>query len=67
MAVIIDYLLIKISWSLAAGLFLTNGFAEFVYKSICFFILFLVVPLLWDGKTIGILQQKPHLSNDFFQ
>ena len=26
----------------AARLFLTNGFAEFVYKSICFFILFLV-------------------------
>ncbi|HAM80952.1 VanZ family protein [Ornithinibacillus bavariensis] len=53
LAVIIDYFLIKISWSLTFGLFTTSEFAEIVYKTICFFILFLVVPLIWDGKTIG--------------
>lgn len=53
LAVFIDYLLIKISWTLTVGLFTTSGFAEFVYKTICFFILFFVVPFIWDGKTIG--------------
>lgn len=53
LAVIIDYLLIKISWNLTVGLFTTSGFTEFVYKTICFFILFFVVPLIWKGKTIG--------------
>ncbi len=53
LAVFIDYLLIKISWNLTVGLFTTSGFAEFVYKTICFFILFFVVPFIWEGKTIG--------------
>ncbi|MGG4554120.1 VanZ family protein [Paenibacillus sp. FSL W8-0186] len=53
LAVFIDYLLIKISWNLTVGLFTTSGFAEFVYKTTCFFILFFVVPLIWEGKTIG--------------
>lgn len=53
LAVFIDYLLIKISWNLIVGLFTPNGFAEFVYKTACFFILFFGVPLIWEGKTIG--------------
>ncbi|MEN1986260.1 VanZ family protein [Paenibacillus hubeiensis] len=53
LAVIIDYLLIKMSWNLTAGLFPTSGFAEFVYKTTCFFILFFVVPFIWRGNTIG--------------
>lgn len=42
-----------LSWNLTVGLFTTSGFTEFVYKTICFFILFFVVPLIWNGKTIG--------------
>ena len=53
LAVFIDYLLIKISWNLTVGLFTTSGFAEFVYKTVCFFILFFAVPFIWEGKTIG--------------
>lgn len=53
LAVFIDYLLIKISWNLTVGLFTTNGFAEFVYNTTCFFILFFVVPFIWEGKTFG--------------
>ncbi|WP_213588802.1 VanZ family protein [Paenibacillus woosongensis] len=53
LAVFIDFLLIKFSWNLTVGLFTTSGFAEFVYKTTCFFILFFVVPLIWEGKTIG--------------
>lgn len=53
LAVIIDYLLIKMSWNLTAGLFPTSGFEEFVYKTTCFFILFFVVPFIWRGNTIG--------------
>lgn len=52
LAVFIDYLLIKISWNLTVGLFTTNGFAEFVYNTTCFFILFFVVPFIWEGKNI---------------
>ncbi|KGR83748.1 VanZ family protein [Lysinibacillus odysseyi] len=53
LAVFIDYLLIKISWNLTVGFFTNSGFIEFVYTTICFFILFFVVPSIWGGKTIG--------------
>ena len=53
LAVFIDYLLIKISWNLTVGFFTTSGFAQFVYTTTCFFILFFVVPCIWEGKTIG--------------
>lgn len=53
LATFIDYLLIRISWNLTVGLFTTSGFAEFVYKTTCFFILFFLVPMIWEGKTIG--------------
>ncbi|WP_042150047.1 VanZ family protein [Paucisalibacillus sp. EB02] len=52
-AVIIDYLLISLSWNLTAGLFTTNGFFEFIYATIGFFIFYFVVPLFGQGKTIG--------------
>jgi glycopeptide antibiotics resistance protein len=52
-AVFIDYLLIKVSWTFTAGLFTTSGLLEFIYTTICFFIVFFFVPLFWKGKTIG--------------
>lgn len=53
LAVLIDYLLIKISWNLTAGFFTTSEFAEFLYTTILFVILFAVVPFIWNGKAIG--------------
>jgi len=53
LAVLVDYLLIKISWTLTLGLFTTSEFAEFLYTTILLVILFAVVPFYWDGKTIG--------------
>jgi len=52
-AVITDYLVIKLSWTFTLGLFITDGFIEFIYTTIGFFILFFLVPLIWNGKTIG--------------
>ncbi|WP_213615651.1 VanZ family protein [Paenibacillus lactis] len=53
LAVLVDYLLIKISWSLTVGFFITSEFAEFLFTTILFIILFSVVPFIWNGKTIG--------------
>jgi glycopeptide antibiotics resistance protein len=53
LAVLVDYLLIKISWSLTVGLFTTSEFAEVLFTTIVFIILFSVVPFIWNGKTIG--------------
>ncbi|WP_223260469.1 RDD family protein [Paenibacillus ihbetae] len=54
LAVLVDYLLIKISWTLTVGFFITTSeVVEFLYTTIIFVILFAVVPFFWDGKTIG--------------
>lgn len=53
LATLIDYLLIKISWNVTFGLFTTNNFAEIIYTTILFIILFAIVPYFWNGKTIG--------------
>lgn len=52
LALFIDYFLVKISW-FPIGLFLTNSFIEVVYKTAVAFIVFVIVPVLWNGKTIG--------------
>lgn len=52
-AIFIDYLLIKVSWTLLVVLFPTNGFLEFIYTTLGFIILYFLVPLFWNGKTIG--------------
>lgn len=53
LAVLVDYLLIKISWNLIAGFISTSEFAEFLYTTITFVVLFAVVPFIWNGKTVG--------------
>lgn len=52
-AIYIDYLFIKFSWSLLARFFSTNEFFEFIYITLGFIILYFLVPLFWEGKTIG--------------
>ncbi|MDY0408993.1 VanZ family protein [Paracerasibacillus soli] len=52
-AITIDYLLIKVSWILIVRLFPTNGFLAFTYTTFGFIILYFLVPLIWNGKTIG--------------
>ncbi|ATP42426.1 VanZ family protein [Solibacillus sp. R5-41] len=52
-AVLIDYLLIKVSWNLTVGFFSTSAFLEFIFTTFGFIIYYLLVPLFWKGKTIG--------------
>src|SRR5699024_8528155 len=52
-AVIIDYLIIKFSWTLTLGFFITDEFIQLIYTTIGFFIIFFIVPFIWDGKTLG--------------
>ena len=53
LAVMIDYLLIKLSWTFTFGLLINNDFIEFIYTILAFFIVFSIIPLFWDGKTPG--------------
>src|SRR5699024_11844969 len=52
-AVVIDYFIIKFGWVFTFGFFVTDEFAQLIYTTIGFVIIFFLVPLLWDGKTIG--------------
>ncbi|WP_313891626.1 VanZ family protein [Psychrobacillus sp.] len=52
-AILVDVLLIKVSWSFTFGLFITNGVLEFLYKSVLLFAIFFVLPTIWSGNTIG--------------
>src|SRR5699024_7147753 len=52
-AVVIDYFIIKFGWVLTFGFFNTNEFVKLIYTIIGVVIIFLLVPLMWDGKTIG--------------
>ncbi|WP_040984727.1 VanZ family protein [Oceanobacillus jeddahense] len=65
LAVLIDYMIIHISWNLTIGLFTANnGLTEFIYKTIGFAILYFVIPLLWEGKTIGTNILRFKLTNE---
>src|SRR5699024_12469014 len=52
-AVVIDYFIIKFGWVFTFGFFNTDEFVKLIYTTIGFFIIFFLVPLLWDVKTIG--------------
>src|SRR5699024_5596775 len=52
-AVVIDYFIIKFGWVFTFGFFITDEFAQLIYTTIGFVIIFFLVPLMWDGKTIG--------------
>ncbi|HLQ98403.1 MAG TPA: VanZ family protein [Candidatus Dormibacteraeota bacterium] len=52
-AIMTDYLVIKLSWTFTLGLFIMDGFIEFIYTTIGFFIIFFLIPYIWNGKTIG--------------
>src|SRR5699024_10070309 len=52
-AVMIDYFIIKFSWTLTLGFFITDEFIQLIYTIIGFLIIFFIVPIIWDGKTIG--------------
>lgn len=53
LAIIVDYLLIKVSWIFTFGFFVTDDVIEFIYTTIGFFLIFVLVPLIWNGKTFG--------------
>src|SRR5699024_6230157 len=52
-AVVIDYFIIKFGWVFTFGFFITDEFVQLIYTTIGFVIIFFLVPLMWDGKTIG--------------
>src|SRR5699024_609934 len=52
-AVVIDYIIIEFGWVFTSGFFNTYEFVQLIYTTIGFFIIFFLVPLMWDGKSIG--------------
>src|SRR5699024_11565111 len=52
-AVMIDYFMIKFSWTLTLGFFITDEFIQLIYTIIGFLIIFFIVSIIWDGKTIA--------------
>lgn len=63
LAVLIDYILIKLTFTFTVGLLTTSEFAEMVYTTVGFMVLYFVFPLLWGGKTIGTNMMRFKLSN----
>lgn len=53
LAVIIDFLVIGISWSLTIGLFTSSRFIEIIFTTIGFLVVFFILPVFWGGKTLG--------------
>ncbi|MBH5319653.1 VanZ family protein [Paenibacillus sp. GSMTC-2017] len=53
LAIWIDIIIVNVSYALIFGLFTTNKIYEYVFYSLCYFIVFFVIPLIRDGKTIG--------------
>src|SRR5699024_2581037 len=61
LAIIVDYLLIKVSWIFTFGFFVTDDVIEFIYTTIGFFLTFVLVPLMWHGKTFGTALMRSKL------
>ncbi|MFL0364053.1 VanZ family protein [Pseudobacillus sp. 179-B 2D1 NHS] len=63
LAVLIDYIVIKLTFTFTVGLFTSSGFAEMIYTTVGFVVLYFVLPLLWGGKTIGTSIMRFKLAN----
>lgn len=63
LAVFIDFLLIKVSWSVTVGFFISSTFIEITYKTIGLFVVLFIVPVLWKGKTVGSRLLRYQLIN----
>ncbi|KQL52717.1 antibiotic resistance protein VanZ [Heyndrickxia shackletonii] len=63
LAVLIDYIFIKLTFSFTVGLLTSSGFAEMMYITVGFMVVYFVIPLLWGGKTIGTSIMRFKLSN----
>ncbi|MBB2483116.1 VanZ family protein [Bacillus sp. APMAM] len=62
LAVLIDYIFIKLTFSFTVGLLTSSGFAEMMYITVGFMVVYFVIPLLWGGKTIGTSIMRFKLS-----
>lgn len=63
LAVLIDYLVIKLTHTFTVGLLASSGFVEMIYTTVGFVVLYFVLPLLWGGKTIGTSLLRFKLTN----
>lgn len=63
LAVLIDYIFIKLTFTFTVGLFTSSGLAEMMYSTVGFVVLYFVLPLLWGGKTIGTSIMRFKISN----
>lgn len=63
LAVLIDYIFIKLTFTFTVGLLTSSGFIEMVYTTVGFMVLYFVLPLQWGGKTIGTSMMRFKLSN----
>ncbi|GLY12468.1 VanZ family protein [Pseudobacillus badius] len=63
LAVLIDYIFIKLTFTFTVGLLTSSGLAEMMYTTAGFVALYFVLPLRWGGKTIGTSIMRFKLSN----
>lgn len=63
LAVLIDYIFIKLTFTFTVGMLTSSAFAETMYTTVGFVVLYFVIPLLWEGKTIGTSVMRFKLSN----
>ncbi|MFH5781329.1 VanZ family protein [Heyndrickxia oleronia] len=63
LAILIDYIFIKLTFSFTVGLLTSSGFAEMMYTTVGFVVLYFFLPLRWGGKTIGTNIMGFKLSN----
>ncbi|MDQ0226340.1 VanZ family protein [Metabacillus niabensis] len=63
LAVLIDYIFIKLSFTFTVGLVTSSDFVEMIYKTLGFIVLYFVLPLISGGKTIGTSIMRFKLSN----
>lgn len=63
LAVLIDYIFIKLTFTFTVGLLTSSGLAEMMYTTAGFVALYFILPLRWGGKTIGTSIMRFKLSN----
>ncbi|GKU77452.1 VanZ family protein [Paenibacillus sp. L3-i20] len=63
LALWIDVLVVRISFSLTSWLFPAYTFYDYMLYSMLYLIVFFVIPLCWNGKTIGTNFMRYRLTN----
>ncbi|PFG14491.1 VanZ family protein [Bacillus sp. es.036] len=65
LAIIVDYTIIKLGWIVITIIYVSSAFIEFLYTTMGFVVVYIIIPYIWSGMTLGtrLLKYRLYAEN----